>query len=82
MTFDYFGAKRNASVKFNDFVDFISSKNQSGWEHFGMDVELDPTVDFKNENIKIRWTDINEGFCDKVIVKSKEEFLSMFKRIA
>ena len=81
MTFDFFGTRKENST-FNNFVDFIISQPHNCWEYFGMEVELDPTVDFNNENIKIRWIDINEGFNDKVILKSKDEFLSMFKKIA
>lgn len=81
MTFDFFGTRKENST-FNNFVDFIISQSHDGWEYFDMEVELDPTVDFNNENIKIRWIDINEGFNDKVILKSKDEFLSMFKKIA
>lgn len=51
------------------------------WEYMGLEVVLDPTVDFTNENILIRWTDINEGFNDKIIVHSTQEFNSMFKSI-
>lgn len=81
MTFDFFGTRKENST-FNNFVDFIISQPHNGWEYFDMEVELDPTVDFNNENIKIRWIDINEGFNDKVILKSKDEFLSMFKKNA
>jgi len=51
------------------------------WEHNGLIVEIDPTFDFKGDNTLIRWTDINEGFNDKLIVNSLEEFQSKFRLI-
>ena len=80
MTFDYFGERKN-SFPFNDFVDFISQQSHVGWEFSGMEVELDPTVDFKNETIKVRWLDLNEGFNDMVILKDKNEFLTTFRKL-
>ncbi len=49
------------------------------WEFKGLKVELDPTIDCNGNDALIRWTDIYEGFNDKVIVYSLEEFQSMFK---
>jgi hypothetical protein len=49
------------------------------WEHNGLKVELDPTIDFKGNDALIRWIDINEGFNDKLIVSSLEEFQSKFR---
>jgi len=49
------------------------------WEYNGLKVELDPTVDFKGNDALIRWTDINEGFNDKFLVNSLEEFQLNFK---
>ena len=40
----------------------------------GMKVELDPTVDFTNQNLLVRWLDLDEGFNDKIIVYSLKEF--------
>jgi hypothetical protein len=51
------------------------------WEHYGLRVEIDPTIDFKGNDALIRWTDIDEGFNDKLIVNSLEEFQSNFRLI-
>lgn len=47
----------------------------------GLQVEIAPTIDFKEENVLIRWTDIAEGFNDRVIVKNLDEFTSLFSLI-
>jgi hypothetical protein len=51
------------------------------WEHNGLKVELDPTIDFKGNNALSRWTDIDEGFNDKVLVNSLEDFQAKFRLI-
>ena len=81
MTFDSFG-KINRNSPFDDFVTFIENESHDGWEYYGMKVELDPTVDFKNETIKVRWQDLDEGFNDKLILKNKKEFLDTFSKIS
>ncbi|MFN3782494.1 MAG: hypothetical protein ACK4R6_01130 [Spirosomataceae bacterium] len=53
----------------------------SAWEHNGLTVEIDPTIDFKGDNALIRWTDTQEGFNDKVIVNSLKEFTSIFQPV-
>jgi hypothetical protein len=60
---------------------FESINPNSNWEYKGMIVELDPTIDFKANDALIRWLDVNEGFNDKIIVNSLEEFKSNFKLI-
>lgn len=60
---------------------FSSLKPMNSWEYEGMVVELDPSIDFKGNDALIRWTDIYEGFNDKIIVNSLEEFNSYFKQI-
>lgn len=49
------------------------------WDYMGLRVELDPTFDFKGDNALIRWVDVNEGFNDRIIVNSLEEFQSIFR---
>ncbi len=44
----------------------------------GLKVEIDPIIDFQSQNVLVRWTDIDEGFNDKVIVESLEDFLHQF----
>lgn len=60
---------------------FESMNPNANWEYKGMIVELDPTIDFKENDALIRWLDVNEGFNDKIIVNSLEEFNSNFKLI-
>ena len=60
---------------------FQSLKEISRWEYNGLIVVLDPTLDFKGNSALIRWTDLNEGFNDKIIVNSLAEFTSYFKLI-
>jgi hypothetical protein len=57
---------------------FHSLEEIPKWEYNGLIVELDPTIDFKGNDALIRWMDIQEGFNDKVIVNSLEEFQSNF----
>lgn len=58
---------------------FNSIEDLPRWEYKGLIVEIDPTIDFKENDALIRWTDIYEGFNDKTIVKSLEEFLQNFR---
>lgn len=58
----------------------LANDNQV-WKHRGLNVEIDPTVDYNDENILVRWTDIEEGFNDKIIVNSLKEFNQNFKPI-
>lgn len=58
---------------------FQSLREISYWEYNGLKVELDPTFDFKNNDALIRWTDILEGFNDKLVVNSLAEFNKKFK---
>lgn len=58
-------------------VEYLESSSNN-WLYEGMNVEIDPTVDFKNQNVLIRWLDLKEGFNDKIIVNSLKEFKSKF----
>lgn len=51
------------------------------FEFKGLKVEVDPTIDYKANNALIRWTDLNEGFNDKLIINSLAEFKSYFKLV-
>ena len=81
MTFDFFGTKKESS-SFNDFVNYIISQPHDAWEYSGMKVELNPTVDFINENIKIRWYNLDGDFNDKVILSSIKDFNNNFIKIS
>ncbi len=81
MKFDYKGNKEN-ETKIQSFIAYIDKVSDlQKWSYMGLEVEIDPTVDFNNENILIRWTSIDEGFNDKIIVYSLLEFQSLFKPI-
>lgn len=48
------------------------------WDYMGLTVEIDPTVDYDAQNVLVRWTDIHEGFNDRLIVYSLKEFEEHF----
>jgi len=58
-----------------------SIEGNINWLYMGLKVEIDPTVDYQSQNVLVRWTDIDEGFNDKEIVRSIEEFNSLFSPI-
>lgn len=60
---------------------FKAVSNTANWLYSGLTVEIDPTIDYSDSNALIRWTDINEGFNDKLIVNSLEEFNANFKLV-
>jgi hypothetical protein len=63
-------------------IEYFESLSQLPvFEFEGLIVELDPTIDCKANNALIRWTDINEGFNDKLIINSLAEFKSYFKLV-
>jgi len=79
MKFDYKGIE-NSKNKISDFVNYLKMiKDNSLWSYKGLTVEVDPTIDFNNENVLIRWVDVNEGFNDKVIYYNLEAFKKDFK---
>lgn len=80
MKIDIKGEFKNGSI--NQLYDYLTDiDDYQLFDFMGLEVELDPTVDFDYQNILIRWTDINEGFNDKIIVKSLSEFQNHFKII-
>lgn len=63
-------------------IEYFQSLSQIPvWEYKELKVELDPTIDCKGNNALIRWIDINEGFNDKLIVTSLEEFQHKFRML-
>ena len=80
MKIDIKGEFKNGSI--NELYDYLTDiDDYQLFDFMGLKVELDPTVDFDYQNILVRWTDINEGFNDKIIVKSLSEFQIHFKII-
>ena len=78
MKLDFKGTKQN-TTKIQNLVDLLNSANIQLWEYMGLKVEIDPTIDFDNENVLVRWVDIEEEFNDKIIVYSLDEFENLFK---
>lgn len=79
MKFDYKGnPEKNSNI--NDFVEYIeNADNNQTWEYCGLQVKLDITFDFNDENALVRWHEKKEGFNDKIILNSLNDFLSNFK---
>ena len=81
MNFDSKGLPQKNS-KISNLIDYIIGvKDNQLWEYMGLKVEIDPTVDYGDETILVRWTDIEQGFNDKIIVNSLKEFNQYFKPI-
>lgn len=69
-------------TRISNLVSYLSEvKDNQLWEYMGLKVEIDPTVDYSDENILVRWTDVEEGFNDKILVNSLKEFNQNFKPI-
>lgn len=80
MKIDIKGKFKNGNInKLYDYL--IEIDDLQLFDYMGLEVELDPTVDFADQNMLIRWTDVNEGFNDRMIVRSLEEFQEHFKII-
>ncbi|MBL7917283.1 MAG: hypothetical protein JNM96_02730 [Bacteroidia bacterium] len=81
MKFDTKGTK-SANYKLSNLEAYLRAvSDKARWLYFGLTVEIDPTIDYSDSNVLIRWLDVNEGFNDKLIVNSLEEFNSNFKLI-
>ena len=78
MKLDFKGTKRN-TIKIQSLIDLLQSSTSQLWEYMGLKVEIDPTIDYDIENVLVRWLDIDEGFNDKIIVYSLDEFQNLFK---
>lgn len=81
MNFDSKGFPQKRTRISNLINYIIEVKDSQLWEYMGLKVEIDPTVDYGDETILIRWTDIEEGFNDKIVVNSLKEFNNYFKPI-
>lgn len=78
MKFDYHG-KYSTEGKIAPLVKLLEKTDSNQlWDYMGLKVEIDPTIDFNNQNVLIRWVDVEEGFNDKMIVYSVEEFNANF----
>jgi hypothetical protein len=80
MKLDFKGTKRN-TTKIQNLINLLKTSDTQLWEYMGLNIEIDPTIDYNNENILVRWLDIEEGFNDKIIVYSLLEFQSLFKPV-
>lgn len=81
MTYDFNGQKRTTG-DFAQFIKFLENEPHVGWTYFGMKVELDPTVDWNLNCVKMRWTDLDEGFNDKEIIYNKKQFNKLFQKVS
>ena len=76
------GTQRN-QTKIDSLIALFENTNSfQTWSYMGLEVEIDPTIDYNNENALIRWTSIDEGFNGKIIVSSLIEFYSLFKPVS
>jgi hypothetical protein len=70
---------RQINGRINTLVDFLENVNDlQKWNYMGLTVEIDPTVDYNNQNMLIRWLDVQEGFNDRTIYNSLKEFTNHF----
>ena len=82
MIVDYHGTKQSEG-RITQLVAFLENADDlSRWLYCGLTVEIDPTADYEFQNILVRWVDINEGFNDRIIVETFEEFNSLFTKIS
>ena len=81
MKLDYKGLAKD-STKVQSLIDYLkNAKESQSWLYMGLKVEIDPTIDYNSENLMVRWFDIVEGFNDKIIVNSLNEFNAFFKPV-
>lgn len=81
MKFDCKGTQTK-NFLLNDFVEMLNSLNDNSlWNYKGLQVEIDPTPDYSDNNILVRWKDINEGFNDKIIYYNLAAFKKDFQLI-
>ncbi|OIP01485.1 MAG: hypothetical protein AUJ98_04350 [Bacteroidetes bacterium CG2_30_33_31] len=68
--------------KINLLLSYLKKFNDiQKWNYMGLAVEIDCTVDYKNQNLLVRWIDYTEGFNDRLIVYSLLEYNSLFSPI-
>ncbi len=78
MKIDKHGTKQSIG-RIDTLVDFLVESNDlQKWSFMGLTVEIDPTVDYNDQNMLIRWLDVNEGFNDRIIVNTLIEFKNHF----
>lgn len=81
MKIDSHGTKQT-NGEINPLITFLEkAEDNQKWNFMGLTVEIDPTADHHFQNVLIRWTDILEGFNDRVIVKDLKEFNFNFTKI-
>lgn len=76
----YFKGIKTRESKIFDFIEFLSNlSHENRWIYKGLKVEIDPTIDYNNCNVLIRWLDVEEGFNDRIIYYSVADFEKDFK---
>lgn len=79
MKFDTKGTK-NSYYKLSNLEAYLNVvSDEAKWLYLGLIVEIDPTIDYSYSNVLVRWTDVDEGFNDKLLVNSLKEFQSNFQ---
>ncbi|MBS1535191.1 MAG: hypothetical protein JST78_08945 [Bacteroidetes bacterium] len=77
-----FKGKPEPNSPIQNLIDFIQeTKAEQLWSYMGLTTVIDPTVDYQSHNLLVRWLDIHEGFNDKIIVNSLDEFNMHFKPV-
>lgn len=81
MKFEIKGTEKPKS-KISGFAHYLKNLSvNSLWLYKGLRVEIDPIVDYGSENVLIRWTNIDEGFNDKIIYHNLARFKEDFQLI-
>lgn len=81
MTIQYKGVRENSSI-LNEFENYLELlPNNIRFEYLGMEVEIVPYLSFTSKDVLIFWQELEEGFNDKIIFNTLEEFLNEFKII-
>lgn len=78
MTYDYYG-ERTPDSPLNELVEYIEKNPHYPWNFLGIKVELDPTVVWSDQFVLVRWYDELQGFNDKHVVSTLDEFKSLFR---
>lgn len=71
--------KKSSIYELYEFL--LSVKDDSMFYYNGLKVEIDPTFDFVDDNVLVRWVDVEEGFNDKILLTNPAEFQTNFEII-
>ncbi len=78
----FFKNQNHTPSEIKSLIHFLNNMpSGTNFWHKGLLVEIDPTIDCKANNALIRWVDLHEGFGDKVMLDSLDEFITEFTPI-